>query len=541
MQWKTESVMRYDQEYLSIPNVVRRAAAQYGDAPALVDASTRWSFRELDRRMTRAVRAALALGVSPGDRVGICAPNCAEWIVAALAVQGAGGIVVPLNTRFKAAELAYILRRSGAKALFAAPFLGTDYVAELRKHEPELDALRTTVSLADERGDADLSWNDFLDSGESVDEGAAQASIDRVTPETVSDIMFTSGTTGHPKGVVLTHGQSLRAYGWMAEQYTFRTGDVFLVVPPFFHCFGYKAGWLASFLHGVTVVPMAVFDAGRALELIERERVSIMLGPPTIFQDLLAAPDRARRDTSSLRISMTGGTTIPEQLIHAMKNELSFDIVMSAYGLTEASALVTTTRLGDSPATVARGNGRRIPDVDVRIVDDEGRPVPAGGTGEIQVRGYTVTSGYWDEPEATAAAIGDDGWLRTGDIGGLDEEGNLAVVDRKKDMFIVGGFNAYPAEIERLLLGYGPVAEAAVIGVPDQRLGEVGCAYLVLRPGETATAADVIAWSRANMANFKVPRDVRFVDHLPRNASRKVLKHELRAAFTRPASQEGDA
>lgn len=267
----------------------------------------------------------------------------------------------PLNTRFKAAELAYILRRSGAKALFAAPFLGTDYVAELRKHEPELDALRTTVSLAAERGDADLSWNDFLDSGESVDEGAAQASVDRVTPETVSDIMFTSGTTGHPKGVVLTHGQSLRAYGWMAEQYTFRTGDVFLVVPPFFHCFGYKAGWLASFLHGVTVVPMAVFDTERALELIERERVSIMLGPPTIFQDLLAAPDRARRDTSSLRISMTGGTTIPEQLIHAMKNELSFDIVMSAYGLTEASALVTTTRLGDSPATVARGNGRMDP------------------------------------------------------------------------------------------------------------------------------------------------------------------------------------
>ncbi|MGD6749666.1 AMP-binding protein [Streptomyces sp. BH105] len=529
--------MRYDQEYLSIPNAVRRAAAQYGEAPALVDGPTRWSFRELDRQMTRAVRAALALGVSPGDRVGICAPNCAEWIVAALAVQGAGGIVVPLNTRFKAAELAYILRKSQAKALFAAPFLETDYVAELRKHDPELDALRTTVSLMAERGDADLSWNDFLGEGEGqgesvgVDEDAAQASIDRVTPDTASDIMFTSGTTGHPKGVVLTHGQSLRAYGWMAEQYTFRTGDVFLVVPPFFHCFGYKAGWLASFLHGVTVVPMAMFDASRALELIERERVSVMLGPPTIFQDLLTSPDRAHRDTSSLRISMTGGTTIPERLIHAMKDELSFDIVMSAYGLTEASALVTTTRLGDSPATVARTNGRRIPGVDVRIADDADRPVAAGRTGEIQVRGYTVTSGYWDEPEATVAAIGDDGWLRTGDIGSLDEQGNLAVVDRKKDMFIVGGFNAYPAEIERLLLGYGPVAEAAVIGVPDQRLGEVGCAYLVLRPGETATTADVIAWSRANMANFKVPRDVRFVDHLPRNASRKVLKHELRAAY----------
>ncbi|MHC5257736.1 FadD3 family acyl-CoA ligase [Streptomyces sp. UC4497] len=528
--------MRYDQEYLSIPNVVRRAAAQYGDALALVDGTTRWSFRELERRTTRAVRAALALGVSPGDRVGICAPNCAEWIVAALAVQGAGGIVVPLNTRFKAAELAYILRKSGAKVLFASPFLDTDYVADLRKHEPELAALRTTVSLRAEPGDADLGWEDFLAKGDTVTESAAHTSIDQISPDTVSDIMFTSGTTGHPKGVALTHGQSLRAYGWMAEQYTFRPGDAFLVVPPFFHCFGYKAGWLASFLHGVTVVPMAMFDAGRALELIERERISIMLGPPTIFQDLIAAPDRSRHDTSSLRISMTGGATIPEQLIHAMKDELSFDIVMSAYGLTEASALVTTTRLGDGPAIVARTNGRRIPDVDVRIADDTGTSMPAGDTGEIQVRGYTVTSGYWDEPEATAAAIDAEGWLHTGDIGSLDAEGNLAVVDRKKDMFIVGGFNAYPAEIERLLLGYGPVAEAAVIGVPDERLGEVGCAYLVLKPGETTTAADVTAWARANMANFKVPRHVRFVDRLPRNASRKVLKHDLRASY-----QEHDA
>ncbi|MFI1485369.1 FadD3 family acyl-CoA ligase [Streptomyces sp. NPDC020747] len=530
--------MRYDQELRSIPHVVRRAAAAYGDRPALVDGDLRWSFRDLERHMTQAVRAAIALGISPGDRVGVCAPNCAEWICAALAVQGAGGIVVPLNTRFKAAELAYILRRSGAKALFAAPFLGTDYIAELRKHEPELTALQSTVSLRDERGDADLGWEDFLAKGAAVDESTAHAAIDRITPDSVSDIMFTSGTTGHPKGVVLTHGQSLRAYGWMAEEYTFRAGDVFLVVPPFFHCFGYKAGWLASFLHGVTVVPMAVFDAARALELIERERVSIMLGPPTIFSDLIAAPARARHDTSSLRISMTGGTTIPEPLIHAMKDELSFDIVMSAYGLTEASALATTTRLGDTPATVARTNGRQIPDVEVRIADEAGRALPAGEAGEIQVRGYTVTSGYWDDPEATTAAIGADGWLRTGDIGHLDADGNLAVVDRKKDMFIVGGFNAYPAEIERLLLDYAPVAEAAVIGVPDDRLGEVGCAYLVLKPGAQTTAPDVIAWSRANMANFKVPRHVRFVDHLPRNASRKILKHELRAAYEEKTSEQ---
>ncbi|MER5756412.1 FadD3 family acyl-CoA ligase [Streptomyces sp. NPDC002088] len=527
--------MRYDQEYLSIPNVVRRAAERYGDAPALVVGEVRWSFRDLERQMIQGVRAALALGIRPGDRVGICAPNSAEWIVAALGVQGAGGIVVPLNTRFKAAELAYILRKSGAKALLAAPFLGTDYVAELRKHDPELPALRTSVSILGPRGEADLTWPDFLARGAAVPEGAAHASIDRVAPDDVSDVMFTSGTTGHPKGVILTHGQSLRAYGWMAEEYTFRAGDVFLVIPPFFHCFGYKAGWLASFLHGVTVIPMPVFDAARALEIIDREKVSILLGPPTIFQDLINLPSRSRYDTSSLRVSMTGGTTIPEQLIRAMRDELSFDVVMSAYGLTESTALATTTRLGDGPETVARTTGRSIPDVEVRVVDGQGRPLPGGEAGEIQVRGFNVTRGYWEEPGATAAAIDVDGWLRTGDVGVLDTDGNLAVVDRKKDMFIVGGFNAYPAEIERLLLGYAPVAEASVIGVPDERLGEVGCAYLVLRPGESATGADVIAWARASMANFKVPRHVRFVDELPRNASRKVLKDELRTRFREDA------
>ncbi|WP_416969724.1 FadD3 family acyl-CoA ligase [Streptomyces sp. 4F14] len=498
--------MRHDLEFLSIPNVLRVAARRHGAATALVDGERRISFSELSDLMIRSVRSALALGIGPGDRVGLCAPNSAEWILAAVGIQGAGGIVVPLNTRFKAGELAYILRKSGAKALYATPFLGRDYVAELRAHDPELPALRCTPDLydrVDERTDTQ-----------------AHASIDRLGPDDVSDIMFTSGTTGHPKGVILTHGQSLRAYGWMSAQYTFRADDRFLVVPPFFHCFGYKAGWLASFLHGVTVIPVQVFDAAGALEVIERERVSILLGPPTIFHDLLSHPDRPRHDLSSLRVSMTGGTTVPESLIHAMKKDLSFDIVLSAYGLTEASALVTSTRPGDTEDTVARTTGRPIPDVEVRIAD-----------GEILVRGYTVTRGYWDDPEATAAAIDPDGWLRTGDVGLLDASGNLLIVDRKKEMFIVGGFNAYPAEIEQLLLADDRLAQVAVIGVPDTRLGEVGCAYVVPRPGAELTAEDVIARAREHMANFKVPRHVRFVEGLPRNASQKVLKHELRARF----------
>ncbi|MFF7734479.1 FadD3 family acyl-CoA ligase [Streptomyces sp. NPDC007984] len=521
--------MRHDLEFLSVPNVVRVAARRFGDAPALVDDDLRLTFRELEKGMMQAVRSALALGIGPGDRVGLCAPNSAAWILAALGIQGAGGVVVPLNTRFKAAEISYILRKSGAKALFAAAsFLGSDYIADLTDAAPELPALRTVVSIPG-GSQSGLSWRQFLTGGEKVTEAAAHASIDRLTPDHVSDVMFTSGTTGHPKGVILTHGQTLRAYGWMSTEYTFDASDRFLVIPPFFHCFGYKAGWLASLMHGVTVIPMAVFDAGRALEIVQAERVSIVLGPPTIFHDLLNHPRRSSYDLSSLRVSMTGGTTVPESLIRAMKKDLSFDIVLSAYGLTESTALVTTTRVGDSEETVARTTGRAIPAVEVRIADDTGQNVPAGEAGEVLVRGYNVTRGYWDDPAATAETIDRDGWLHTGDIGSLDTDGNLTIVDRKKEMFIVGGFNAYPAEIEKLLLGYEPIAQAAVIGVPDERLGEVGCAFVVPRPGADVTPEDVIAWARNHMANFKVPRRVRLVDQLPRNASQKVLKHELRA------------
>lgn len=523
--------MRYDFEFTSIPNVVRIAAERYGDATALIDGDRRWSFAELEQEAIRAVRAATALGIEPGDRVGLCAPNSAEWIFAALGILGTGGIIVPLNTRFKGHEQAYILRKSGASAVFASTFLDNDYIAELTSVDPELPALAKTVSILGPQGAARTCWSGFLAAGESVPPSDAHTSISRLTPHHVSDVMFTSGTTGHPKGVILTHGQSLRAYGWMAEQYTLNAADTFLIIPPFFHCFGYKAGWLACLMHGVAIIPMPVFDAGAALDIISREKVSVILGPPTIFRDLIAHPERHAFDLSSLRVSMTGGTTIPEPLIRAMKSDLSFDIVMSAYGLTESTALVTTTRVGDSEAVVARTTGRPIPDVEVRIVDGDGHEMASGEPGEIAVRGYNVTRGYWDDPEATSATIDTGGWLHTGDIGRLDEDGNLLIVDRKKEMFIVGGFNAYPAEIENTMLGHEPVEQVAVIGVPDERLGEVGCAFIVLRQGCDAIEADIIAWARHAMANFKVPRHIRFVDSLPRNASQKVLKNELRARF----------
>ncbi|MET8209902.1 AMP-binding protein [Streptomyces sp. NPDC005373] len=421
--------MRPDLKYLSIPNAVRHAAARFDDATAILDDGASWSYRDLEHQMLQAVRAALALGIRHGDRVGICAHNSAEWIVAALGTQGAGGIAVPLSAHRPPAELAYALRKSGATALITSSAGEPDLIAELRSLDPALPALGTTVAVPGRQGGADLSWSDFLAYGAAVPEGTAHASIDRMAPDDVSEVMFTGGTCGRLKGAVLTHGQSLRAYGWMAQDCSLRDSDTVLAIRPFSDSFGCKAGWLAPFLHGARVVPLPWFDAVRALELIERSAVSVVIASPTNFQNLIDVPSRSRYDTSSLRVSMTGGATISEELLRAMKDDLSFDTVVNAFGPAESTGLATTTRINDSPELVAHTVGRAIPDAEVRIVDG-GSAVPDGDPGEIHIRGYHVTRGYWEEPGATAAAIDVNGWLHTGDTGALDADGHLSLVER---------------------------------------------------------------------------------------------------------------
>ena len=324
-----------------------------------------------------------------------------------------------------------------------------------------------------------------------------------------------------------THAQSMRAYLSWSEVVGLRRGDRYLVVAPFFHCFGYKAGWLACLMRGATVLPQPVFDVAEVLARIPRDRVSVLPGPPALYQMILNA-DRSGSDLSSLRLAVTGAASIPVQLIHDMRDVLGFDTVITGYGLTEATGIATMCRFDDDPETIAKTSGRAIPGVVVKVVDAAGHELPPGQPGEVLVQGYNVMKGYLDEPEQTAATVV-DGWLSTGDVGILDERGYLRITDRIKDMFIVGGFNAYPAEIEHTLLGHPAVAEAAVIGVPDPRLGEVGMAFLVAARGEAEVPeAELIAWCRERMANFKVPRRVRWVEALPRNASTKVMKFELR-------------
>jgi acyl-CoA synthetase (AMP-forming)/AMP-acid ligase II len=546
---------RADLTWGTIPNLVTQSSERHPANEVLVDGDFRLTYAELPDAVDAYARGFVAAGVEPGGRVAIWAPNCAEWMLAALGVLRAGAVLVPMNTRFKGGEAAYILRASGATTLLTVRgFLGLDYPALL--HGEDTGALERIVLLRDEgeatgtttgtpaataAGVETLDLPSFLQAGEKVDPAQTAARAASIGPDDLSDLIFTSGTTGYPKGAGATHGQSLRTFGTWASIVGLAPSDRYLVVNPFFHTFGYKAGILACLMAGATVIPEAVFDARRVMERIAAERISVLPGPPTLYQGLLAEPDRSDYDLSSLRLGVTGAAVVPVELVHAMSSELGFDTVLTAYGLTESCGTVTMCRRDYPPDVIAGTSGRAIPGLEVRAVVD-GRTVAQGEPGEIVVRGYTVMDGYWEDEVATAAAIDAEGWLHTGDIGVMDAAGNVTITDRVKDMFVVGGFNAYPAEIEAILRGHDGVAQVAVVGIPDERMGEVGCAFIVPASAEDARNAEefgnaVIAWARQAMANYKVPRRVVVLDSLPLNASGKVLKRELREGVVRELDQ----
>jgi acyl-CoA synthetase (AMP-forming)/AMP-acid ligase II len=348
-----------------------------------------------------------------------------------------------------------------------------------------------------------------------------------VRADDVADIIFTSGTTGAPKGAVSTHRQTIAVAAAWAERAQATDRDVYMIIAPFFHTFGYKAGWVVALLCGATIVPQLTFNIDRVLEQIERERVTMLPGPPTIFQELLAHPRRDQHDLSSLRLVVTGAAMVPVALIERMWTELAIGTILTAYGLTEA-VVVTMCLPGDDAQTISGTCGCAAADFEIRIAGADGQELGPGDDGEVQLRGPNVMVGYLDDPAATRAAIEPDGWLHTGDIGHLDERGYLTITDRLKDMFTVGGFNVYPAEVENAIMRLDSVIDCAVVGKPDERLGEVGLAFVVTRPGSGLSTQDVIAHCRERLANFKVPREVVFVGQLPRNAGGKVLKRELR-------------
>ncbi len=523
---------RADLRWGTIPAALAGAVARGGDGEAIVDGELRWTWRELGRQVDRAAAAFLDAGIETGDRVAIWAPNCAEWVVALLGLQSAGGVLVPLNTRYKGVEAADILARSRARIVVTVEgFLGNRYVGMLEGHD--LPHLERIVVLRSEP-DADLppgaeTWESFLEAGSRAGDGSAVA--DRVAslgPDATADLLFTSGTTGKPKGVVCTHGQTLRTVATWANVVGLDERDRYLAVNPFFHSFGYKAGIVAWLVTGGVLLPVPVFDVPAVMALIAGERATMLPGPPTLYQTILNHPERGSLDSSSLRLAVTGAASVPVALVEQMRLDLGFDTVITAYGLTEACGFATMCRRTDDVTTIATTSGRAMPGIEVRVVDDDGAERPAGEAGEVVVRGYNVMVGYFEDPAATAEAVDGDGWLHTGDVGVMDEHGYLRITDRMKDLFIVGGFNAYPAEIENLLLGHPHIAQVAVIGVPDERLGEVGVAFVVPATGTTPDPAEIVGWARANMANFKAPKAVHVVDSLPFNAGGKVMKFELR-------------
>jgi acyl-CoA synthetase (AMP-forming)/AMP-acid ligase II len=480
----------------TIPEMVLSTADRFGDAEAIVDGDLRITFEELTDKVRTAAGAYIEAGVKQGDRVAIWAPNSAEWIIAAFGLLTAGGVLVPVNTRFKAAEAGDIIRRSQAKLLLVRKnFLGLDF---------DFSDGKADIPVIDLK-------SDFLASGTPTER--------KVSANDVADIIYTSGTTGRPKGVMMTHEPTLRLYTEWNELAGTREGDRYLIANPFFHIFGYKAGCIASMIRGMTILPVPVFDIDSVLDLVEREQVTVLPGPPTLYHELLKAHRRGGRDLSSLRVAVTGAADIPVELIRQIRQELPFRSIMTGYGLTEAGT-ITASRQTDSFEDIATTVGTPTDGFEIRIADD----------GELLARGHGVMSGYLDDPDATRQAIDHDGWLHTGDLGAIDHHGRLKIIGRKKDMFIVGGFNAYPAEIESFLMEHPAVQQAAVIGVPDERLGQVGKAFIVRKQGKQhdVSADELIAWAKARMAGFKAPKYVEFLHALPLNATGKVMKDQLK-------------
>jgi len=508
----------------TIPQALRDAAARFGDAEAIVDGPVRFTWAQLLDEVRTVARFYVARGVRSGDRIAVWAPNTHHWVVAALGAHYAGATLVPINSRFTGFEARDILQRTATRVLVVVgPFLGTDRLAQLRdaggaEVETVVQIRLDDAPLAD--GAVDFAGLGEL--GAAVSLEAVEARADAVAPDDVSDILFTSGTTGRSKGVLSAHRQVVDVARAWAECGEVSHTDRYLVINPFFHSFGYKAGIVVCLLTGAAIVPQAVYDPEAAMQLIERERITVLPGAPTIYQTVLDHASRAKYDLSSLRFAVTGAAVVPVALVERMQSKLSFDVVLTAFGMTEA-VVATMCRRADPPELVARTCGRAVAGFETRI----------GERGELLLRGPNVMLGYLDDPEATAAAIDADGWLHTGDVGELDENGYLRITDRLKDMYISGGFNVYPAEVEQTLARLPGVADSAVIGVPDERLGEVGLALVVRQSDGALGAEDVLDFCRARLANYKVPRRVEFVDGLPRNPSGKVLKTRLREDYAR--------
>jgi len=513
----------------TLSGILEEAAAHFPSHPAIVFEDQRIDYGLLDELASRFAAGLLAKGLAPGDRVGLYMTNYPEWIIAFFGIARMGGVVVPMNSRYRSQEVAYILNNCEAAGLvIGSQFLKNDYVAIVESVWNDIPSLREVIVRGENKSPRMTFFQEILEAGAKHAGDMRLAGIRaRIEPEDVVFILYTSGTTGEPKGAMLTNLNIAKNGEQIAQVMRQDENDLTLIAVPFFHCFGCVIGITASVSAASGILPLPAFERHEALRAIERHRATVVHGVPTMFIEYLEGLKEKQYDVSSIRTGVMAGAPCPIEIMKAAHDRMGANIVI-AYGLTEASPVITMTQLDDSLEDRVATVGRPLPEQEVRIVDDNRHPLPAGRTGELVVRGYNVMKGYYGMGEATAETIDSHGWLYSGDLAVADERGYIRIVGRKKEMYITGGFNVYPREIEEYLFTHPKVENVAVIGVPDPKFGEVGWAIVKLAAGAEATEEEMVAYCKDKIANFKVPKHIVFVNSFPMTQSGKIQKFRLR-------------
>jgi len=503
-----------------------RAVAAHPDREALVSRhqSLRYTYAELDRAVEEVARGLLARGVRPGDRVGMWAPNCAEWVLVQFATARLGVILVNVNPAYRTTELQYALRQSGCRLLVAASdFRGSDYAAMVREVAPALPELERAIFLNSD------GWDELLGAAGDIDPAQVSEISSSLAATDPINIQYTSGTTGAPKGATLSHRNILNNGFFVGRGCRYTEQDRVCIPVPFYHCFGMVMGNLGCVTHGACmVVPEAAFEPAAVLETVAEERCTSLYGVPTMFIAELAHPGFGDYDLSSLRTGIMAGAPCPREVMRQVIERMHMEEVTICYGMTETSPVSTQTAADDELERRVSTVGRVHPHVEIKVIDAQGATQPCGEPGELCTRGYSVMRGYWQDSQRTREAIDADGWMHTGDLATIDEYGYAQIVGRSKDMVIRGGENVYPREVEEFLYAHPAIADVQVVGVPDERFGEELLACVIVKPDATLSEDEVRDFCRGRIAHFKVPRYVRFVDEFPMTVTGKVQKFRLR-------------
>ena len=531
--------------YQTIGNVLQEAAERFPQREALVvrHQNIRWNYAELLQRVDELAAGLIALGFAPGDRVGIWAPNCAEWVLTQFATARAGLILVNINPAYRTHELEYALNKVACKGLVtAATFKSSDYLAMLAELAPELNTaepgrlssdrlphLRTVIRLGEEGTPGCYNFAAVSAMGGAVERQRLEELSTLLQPDDAINIQFTSGTTGSPKGATLTHFNILNNGYFVGQAMKFTEADRLCIPVPFYHCFGMVMGNLNCAIHGAAmVIPNDGFDPALTLAAVSEEKCTALYGVPTMFIAELDLPDFQDYDLSSLRTGIMAGSSCPIEVMKRVVAEMNMSEITIAYGMTETSPVSFQSSTDDPLERRVSTVGRIHPHVQVKIIDPEGRTVPTGKKGELCTRGYNVMSGYWDDPDRTREAIDAAGWMHTGDLATIDAEGYCNIVGRVKDMVIRGGENIYPREVEEFLYGHDKIQDVSVFGVPDDKYGEQLCAWIKLKQGQEADEAEIKAFCKDRIAHHKVPHYVRFVDDFPMTVTGKLQKFIMR-------------